>query len=299
MKNEDQDMTDYNRLDRLVYLMEKKSREEYAVDKFKKRYDFKPESPGNTRGVITVDGERHRIDIGHNKLTKKSSAKNINTGNTVGDIDEPRMTETDLVSGEIALGREYFSRTKNQKRRDAILKHEIGHKKLHSDRKLIPISKTDEEKIQKAIDSGFKKNPNITKYADLPDEDAVKRNLKKEVEADIYGSKASNNKNMRKGLQDSLRFRSYVKSMASNKTARKKLNDMKNSKNTSKISYNKQRKRDEHLLRNDPDFKDQMYRYPKMVGDIRSSILKNRDIQNNERIGRHITKLKNKQKTRK
>ena len=81
--------------------MEKKTREEYAVNKFKKRYNFKPENPGNTRGVITVDGERHRIDIGHKKLTKKSSVKNMVTGKTVGEFDEPRMTETDLVSGEI------------------------------------------------------------------------------------------------------------------------------------------------------------------------------------------------------
>ena len=293
-------MPDYDRLDRLVYLMEKKTREEYGVDKFKKRYDFKPDAPGSKRGTITVDGEKHKVDIDHKKLTRKSARMDRKSGKIVGDEDIPRTTSTDMYSGEIALGPEYFTRIKNQKRRDGILKHEIGHKKIHSLKKRIQSTKDDDSKIQNLIKSGLRKYPG----AKGRDEelDALSK-IKPEIEADLYGSKASNNKNMRKGLQDSLRIRAYVKTVGGVKTANQKLNS--GSDENKKRPYNKRRRQNEKLLTqklklNDDSYPkqkpDEQYLRSKSTEQIRLSALKNQDIQNNKMIDRNVSVLKNRKR---
>ena len=47
----------------LDYITEKKTREEYRIASFKKKYDFKPDKPGAKTGTILVNGKRQRVDF--------------------------------------------------------------------------------------------------------------------------------------------------------------------------------------------------------------------------------------------
>lgn len=105
----------------LAYMIEKRTRDEYAREKFKKKYKFIPDKPGSDKGTITINGEKRHIDMGKSKLI---------------DIDgqyQMRQTAANTYSknGDIILDKNYF-KLKNQKRRDAVLQHEVGHTKLHS-----------------------------------------------------------------------------------------------------------------------------------------------------------------------
>lgn len=179
-------MDKYSKLDSLIeryqIIMEKKTREEYAVDKFKKRYNFKPDKPGSKSGTITVDGNEYDIDIDHRKSL-------LNRDNRV----EPRSTSTSLKSGKIALDDTFFKNIKNQKRRDAILNHEIGHVRLHSAKSDIKLSPVDHAKSAIATMSNVSKSkPNKSPHFN-----------NREVEADLYASTVSGKNNLKKGLQDS------------------------------------------------------------------------------------------------
>lgn len=105
----------------LVYMIEKRTRDEYAREKFKKKYKFVPDKPGSNKGTITINGEKRHVDMG------KSSMVNF------GGQDTVRQTAADINSknGDILLDKNYF-KLKNQKRRDAVIQHEVGHTKLHS-----------------------------------------------------------------------------------------------------------------------------------------------------------------------
>ena len=115
------------------YYTEMKTREEYAIRKFKKKYDYDPK----TKTIKGPDGERIEVDID----TKNPKMKITNAyGNKV---DADRMTSSDKLSvtPKISLDSRFF-KLKNQKRRDAILHHEIGHTKLHSPNTSKPELKT-------------------------------------------------------------------------------------------------------------------------------------------------------------
>lgn len=179
-------MNDYEKLDYLIekynLMLEKKTREEYAVDKFKKRYNFKPNKPGSKIGTITVNGKEYDIDIDHRKSV-------LNRDNTL----EPRSTSISSKSGEIALDDTFFKNIKNQKRRDAILNHEIGHVRLHSSKSDIKLSPADHAKSAVAtMTNASKSKPNKSPHFN-----------NREVEADLYASIASGKNNLKKGLQDS------------------------------------------------------------------------------------------------
>ena len=100
-------------------ITEMKSREEYAKRKFKEKYHYLPDKKHPGKGTITVDGRKHRVDIGNSKTID------------VGGMKIPRTTLFNSIDGEISLGRNEFWKLKNQKRRDAMLQHEIGHSRLH------------------------------------------------------------------------------------------------------------------------------------------------------------------------
>lgn len=100
-------------------ITEMKSREEYAKRKFKEKYHYLPDKKHPGKGTITVDGRKHKVDIGNSKTVKLSG------------VEMPRSTLTSTTDGEISIGRNEFWKLKNQKRRDAILQHEIGHSRLH------------------------------------------------------------------------------------------------------------------------------------------------------------------------
>lgn len=174
---------DYEYLD---YLVEKKTSEEYAVDKFKKRYKFIPDKPGSKKGTITVDGEKFKVDMD----TKNPIMRSTVSGE---EYILPRYTGANLSDdNEIYLSREFFNRIKNQDRRDAVLNHEVGHLKLHKMNGPNPVSEKDREKTAKASSTTLDSNNHLNYM---------------EIEADAYAAKKSGKKNLKKGLQDVYRPR--------------------------------------------------------------------------------------------
>ena len=115
-------MASYN--DIYYMIMEKKSREKYRMDKFKKQYDFSPDYTkdkfGNV-GTINVNGHRVSADL---------------------DIHNPTLSGTKFIPREISAVHSQgpegivfdknFFKLKNKKRMDAMVNHEIGHLKMHS-----------------------------------------------------------------------------------------------------------------------------------------------------------------------
>lgn len=128
------------------YIMEMKSKEEYARISFKKKYDFKPDKPGSNTGTITVDGKKYNIDIRNRKYkVNKNQMKNIIKDAQNSLKEDPKVINTVVKGkgkiftksnyysnnepGEIILDKKYFKLkgSNNNERRDAILQHEIGH----------------------------------------------------------------------------------------------------------------------------------------------------------------------------
>lgn len=97
----------------LITLSEMKTREEYARRSFKKKYNFKPDKPGSNSGTITVDGEKINIKMGADKTV----AHLLDKDSTI-DIKDKTFFK--------------LKGSNNSDRRDAMLKHEIGHQKLHN-----------------------------------------------------------------------------------------------------------------------------------------------------------------------
>ena len=116
------------------YFTEKKTKEEYSMDKFKKKYKFIPDKTdgGNDPRRGTIDpgnGHRIKVDFGKNKsFTIKGY-----TDENGKPFKVPRTIHIDTFSGEskVILTTQYFDRVKNQKRRDGLLQHEVAHNDLH------------------------------------------------------------------------------------------------------------------------------------------------------------------------
>ena len=107
----------------LAYMIEKRTRDEYAREKFKKKYKFVPDKPGSNKGTITINGEKRHIDMGKSKFIERDDdlLDRVTSANVYG------------KNGEIVVDKNFF-KLKNAKRRDAVLQHEMGHTKLHSTR---------------------------------------------------------------------------------------------------------------------------------------------------------------------
>ena len=114
-------MTNEQRFETLCILEATQEELVYTREKFKKKYKFVPDKPGSNKGTITINGEKRHVDMG------KSSMVDF------GGQDTVRQTAADVNSknGDILLDKNYF-KLKNQKRRDAVIQHEVGHTKLHS-----------------------------------------------------------------------------------------------------------------------------------------------------------------------
>jgi hypothetical protein len=112
-----------------VVLQEKKTREQYAREKFKKKYNFKPDKPGSDTGTITKDGKTYKVDIGKSKKVK---IHDLTGEKTIAD----RRLQADIADKDssIILDDRYFKLkgSNHGKRRDAMLSHEIGHQNLHN-----------------------------------------------------------------------------------------------------------------------------------------------------------------------
>ena len=223
------------------YFTEKKTKEEYSMDKFKKKYKFIPDKTngGNDPRRGTIDpgnGHRIKVDFGKNKTIKFKSY--VNQKGVY--IPVARTIQISMMDGasKIILTSQYFDRVKNQKRRDALLQHEIAHDELHipsermannSSLKIIKNTVTDvfrsndynvnnpfikRQIIDITDDLMKKKNNNPTiKNAELRDEilKQIHRYSKsktnnheslQEYEADLYASARSGSKNLKKALHD-------------------------------------------------------------------------------------------------
>lgn len=164
------DINDYNRRDIMVSclleavdILEEgavKTAKKNKLDNYLKRYNYKGDKKS---GIIEVDGKKYKIDRDiNNKLMYHTNS----------DIPVQRQTSADLVSDgsyPVIHIDKIFTDLKNNKRRDAVLNHEIGHAKLHQTN-----------------------NPNnintIRKYYGerLSDED-LDYDIKKEVMKSVYG----------------------------------------------------------------------------------------------------------------
>ena len=179
----------------LDYITEKKTREEYRIASFKKKYDFKPDKPGAKTGTILVNGKRQRVDF------EKSDM--INIKGFKGDEDSQknvRQTSANIRDKDstIFIGDTFFKLKGSDKnsRRDAVLQHEVAHTRLHG---LNPNSKVmDKSKMsplvhKKAVDSLLIASGMDPKSKDI-------------------------NKYMRKELNDATNQKEYKKSALDNTT---------------------------------------------------------------------------------
>ena len=124
-----------NIMDDLIYITEKKTREQYSKEKWKKDHKFVPDKTkgGNdpNRGTFDRgDGVRKKVDMAK---TKTVSTKNLNDD----DIDVERMTMHSQPNDTYYLDKN-FHKLKNKKRKEAILQHEVGHDKYHNISKQAP-----------------------------------------------------------------------------------------------------------------------------------------------------------------
>lgn len=97
----------------LMVLNEKKTREEYAKRAIKKKYNFEPDKPGSSTGIITdKQGKKYRVDFDSDKTSAVTNSKD----------------------SKIYIGKEVYNLKGSHKgeRRDAVLQHEIGHQNLHN-----------------------------------------------------------------------------------------------------------------------------------------------------------------------
>ena len=117
---------------------EKATRTEYAMRRFKERYKYNPNDK-----TIVVNGTRYKVDI---DIAKPIIYLPDGAG---GHAASPRQTcfaWTD--EGQIILDKKFFQ-LKDDKRRAAVLQHEVGHGKLHN---TTPGNKTaDRSKISRTM----------------------------------------------------------------------------------------------------------------------------------------------------
>ena len=84
------------------YICEKKTRQEYRKEKFKKDYDFKPDKPGSRSGSITIDGNQLPFEFSKdkNKAQVNNTTKKISIGDNTFNSRHPKTKD-------FTLGHEY------------------------------------------------------------------------------------------------------------------------------------------------------------------------------------------------
>lgn len=104
---------------------EKKTRNDYVRDRFKKKYKYDPKT-----NTIEVNGDRIKVDMDDSYVR---IIKDPETGE-IYDNDLRDGTSIEMHPNKdldlLILDKKFF-RLKNDKRREAILQHELGHRKLH------------------------------------------------------------------------------------------------------------------------------------------------------------------------
>lgn len=211
-------------------VLEMKSRKEYNMRKWKKRFKFTPSKDNPNRGTINVDGETIKVDIGNGRITKFAVGDEI--------IDIPRQNMCNFDDGMVYIDPEILMKLKNKKRIDAVTYHEIGHSKFqgaHEDGKATAldadISKKLVDSIIKEFGKGYDKtiilqtvNYYMKKYRhkiqNNPNQDDTIKELRREIidkmkkyekqghtnfkefEADKYALSKSDAKDLAKGIEE-------------------------------------------------------------------------------------------------
>lgn len=181
----------FNKEATLIALNEKKTREEYARRRFKKKYNFEPDKPGSSKGTITDGGKKYKVDIGKSNYIYKDSDHKIKR-DTISDLSSKDST--------IYLGSNKYFKLKGSnkgERRDAVLQHELGHQNLHN---INHANKTTDknkrtEDVYNAVEkaSGQNKDPVhkklYTGYSTATSSDKEKRNRALERATELSSSK--------------------------------------------------------------------------------------------------------------
>lgn len=247
-------MVEYESITDDELILEKKTRDEYAREKFKKKYNFVPDKDDKygDKGTIIANGEKVPIDLGKSKYVD-------------GDRRVTGVRYTD--KNDILLDPIFF-KLKNQKRRDAVLHHELTHRNWQMpaapDNMRVPeIEKAElneiitrlkskghtDDQINKAMDlikKHVKENLNNKPYnADNKERSNALKKLDEnhtsktnyhvnnlEKEADIGAAKATSRKDLTKALNEYIKHKrkatkKYVKSISGNldKESKKKYLD--------------------------------------------------------------------------
>ena len=164
--------------------MEKKTREQYRIDRFKKKYDFKPTSQGSKEGTITVNGKKYELDM---DVKKKTMSVPINKKGDTINVDRQTSAMMTGQSPKINLDENYFKLI-NNKRRDAILQQEVAHSDRH--RSDIEYSKKSErEKMYKYMND---------RYSAKHDDHANPR----EYEADRIAANKTDKSSIKRGVRE-------------------------------------------------------------------------------------------------
>lgn len=214
-------------------LVEKKTREKYVRDRFKKKWDYNP-----IDSTINVDGKRVKVDLSGNDEESKLLA--YANGQRI-----PRQISASLNGDEKIILHDNFFKLKNDKRRDAILQHEIGHLKMHriepdqsndqlfdrrfaSKENIIAIYRTLINQMgfspeqSETVLNGLMNDPSVKKYinskkSDIPMQtarkdllDALDRQLPKnnshlnitEIEADRYSANRTSPSQLKQAIRD-------------------------------------------------------------------------------------------------
>lgn len=117
---------------------EKATRTEYAMRRFKERYKYNPNDK-----TIVVNGTRYKVDL---DIAKPIIYLPDGAGGYAASPRQTCFAWTD--EGQIILDKKFFQ-LKDDKRRAAVLQHEVGHGKLHN---ITPGNKTaDRSKISRTM----------------------------------------------------------------------------------------------------------------------------------------------------
>lgn len=124
----------------LMILNEKRSREDYHRESFKKKYKFEPSEEDKDIGTITdKQGKKYKVDM------RKSKTVDMDLGSFSIPVPRSTSAKIDSKDSDIILDKNFFKLKGSNKneRRDAILQHEIGHQNLHN---INPENKTVDKK---------------------------------------------------------------------------------------------------------------------------------------------------------
>lgn len=185
-----------------MLILEMRTREAYAKQKFKNRYNFKQSDSHGNNGYITVDGKVYKVDL-NDKYRTRYNDKNvqINYSTTEPEYDTTSAISTskpiyndDKTDTAIGIGPDFF-KLKGSKRRDAILQHEIGHSKLnHTSRPQVDrerITDRHRRNVVDHIDDNIIPKTNTNKHLNF-----------QEIEADRYAANHVGSKYVKRALRN-------------------------------------------------------------------------------------------------